>query len=94
METDVLQFKQEDSAKQCREALFGCKWPSTNPKTLKLEFVSQIQLDDVRGILKKITKRRSDSGERFGWNGRVEHLGDLFFANKCLGDSFIIAKFP
>jgi len=71
-----VKYKEDESAKKCRESLFGCKWPATNPRTLKLEFVSQIQLDDVRGILKKkITKRRSSSRDRQVWNGRVEHLG-------------------
>jgi len=36
-----FQFETADDAQKVRQALHGCKWPSTNPKILRVEFCTE-----------------------------------------------------
>lgn len=40
----LFQYDSEEGAKAARQALHGCKWPSSNPKVLAVDFGTQ---DDV-----------------------------------------------
>ena len=41
----MQQFESSDEAAACRSALHGTTWPSSNPKTLRVEFA---ELNEVR----------------------------------------------
>lgn len=41
-----LQYKTIDEAEEARQSLDGCRWPTTNPKSMSIRFVRQDEVKD------------------------------------------------
>ncbi|KAI4876618.1 hypothetical protein NFI96_020564 [Prochilodus magdalenae] len=47
----LMQYPSKEEAVATREALHGVKWPSSNPKVLRVDFCEQDELDFHKGLL-------------------------------------------